>query len=120
MEEPWLDGYDQNPADALSAGFDDRNGDMVIIRNATVHGMSPHHLLPFRGIAHVGLFTGRAPVRLRWHHAPDRRDLPPLHLPGAGDERDQERVGHAPRYTWCRLRDRSRLATSPEGLSPAW
>jgi GTP cyclohydrolase IA len=68
MEEPWLAGYDQNAADALSAGFDDRNGDMVIIRSATVHGMCSHHLLlPFRGIAHVGLFTGRAPVRLRSH-----------------------------------------------------
>jgi len=48
-----LDGYDADPAEALGAGFDDARRDMVIIRSIAVHGVCPHHLLPFRGMAHV-------------------------------------------------------------------
>ncbi|KVZ78698.1 GTP cyclohydrolase [Burkholderia ubonensis] len=48
-----LDGYDTDPAEALGAGFEDARRDMVLIRNISIHGMCPHHLLPFRGVAHV-------------------------------------------------------------------
>jgi GTP cyclohydrolase I len=48
-----LDGYDTDPAEALGLGFDDVRRDMVIIRSLAVHGVCPHHLLPFRGVAHV-------------------------------------------------------------------
>jgi GTP cyclohydrolase I len=48
-----LDGYDADPAEVLGAGFEDARRDMVIIRNIAVHGVCPHHLLPFRGVAHV-------------------------------------------------------------------
>ena len=47
-----LDGYDADPAEVLGAGFKDARRDMVVIRNIAVHGVCPHHLLPFRGIAH--------------------------------------------------------------------
>ncbi|MFL9998585.1 GTP cyclohydrolase I FolE [Paraburkholderia sediminicola] len=53
-----LDGYDVDPADALGPGFEDPRRDMVIIRNIAVHGVCPHHLLPFRGIAHVAYLPG--------------------------------------------------------------
>ena len=53
-----LDGYDADPADVLGAGFEDARRDMVIIRNIAVHGVCPHHLLPFRGIAHVAYLPG--------------------------------------------------------------
>lgn len=53
-----LDGYDVDPAEALGTGFDDRRRDMVIIRSIAVHGVCPHHLLPFRGVAHVAYLPG--------------------------------------------------------------
>jgi GTP cyclohydrolase IA len=53
-----LDGYDTDPADALGAGFEDRREDMVVIRSIAVHGVCPHHLLPFRGVAHVAYLPG--------------------------------------------------------------
>lgn len=53
-----LDGYDTDPAEALGTGFDDHREDMVIIRNIAVHGVCPHHLLPFRGVAHVAYLPG--------------------------------------------------------------
>ncbi|WP_261316126.1 GTP cyclohydrolase I FolE [Burkholderia dolosa] len=53
-----LDGYDVDPADALGTGFDDRRNDMVIMRSIAVHGVCPHHLLPFRGVAHVAYLPG--------------------------------------------------------------
>ncbi|SFU26722.1 GTP cyclohydrolase I FolE [Paraburkholderia aspalathi] len=53
-----LDGYDINPAEALGSGFADVRSDMVIIRGIAVHGVCPHHLLPFRGVAHVAYLPG--------------------------------------------------------------
>jgi GTP cyclohydrolase IA len=53
-----LDGYDVHPAEALGSGFEDPRKDMVIIRSIAVHGVCPHHLLPFRGVAHVAYLPG--------------------------------------------------------------
>ncbi|MDB0553052.1 GTP cyclohydrolase I FolE [Ralstonia solanacearum] len=53
-----LDGYDVDPAEALGSGFEDVRKDMVIIRSIAVHGVCPHHLLPFRGVAHVAYLPG--------------------------------------------------------------
>ncbi len=48
-----LGGYDLDPACVLGEGFDDPRRDMVIVRGIAVHGVCPHHLVPFRGLAHV-------------------------------------------------------------------
>jgi GTP cyclohydrolase I len=53
-----LDGYDVEPADALGSGFADARRDAVIMSGITVHGMCPHHLLPFRGVAHIAYLPG--------------------------------------------------------------
>jgi GTP cyclohydrolase IA len=53
-----LDGYDGDPADALGSGFADARRDVVIMSGITVHGMCPHHLLPFRGVAHLAYLPG--------------------------------------------------------------
>lgn len=53
-----LGGYDLDPADALGEGFADPSGDMVLIRGIAVHGVCPHHLVPFRGVAHVAYIPG--------------------------------------------------------------
>ena len=53
-----LGGYDLDPAAALGEGFDDPRTDMVVIRGIAVHGVCPHHLVPFRGVAHVAYLPG--------------------------------------------------------------
>lgn len=42
----------------LGAGFEDPRSDLVIIRGIAVHGVCPHHLVPFRGVAHVAYLPG--------------------------------------------------------------
>ncbi|MCA1925308.1 MAG: GTP cyclohydrolase I FolE [Thiobacillus sp.] len=53
-----LGGYAIDPAEALGAGFDDARDDMVVVRGIAVHGVCPHHLVPFRGVAHVAYVPG--------------------------------------------------------------
>ncbi len=53
-----LGGYDIDPAAALGEGFEDERRDMVVIRGIAIHGICPHHLVPFRGVAHVGYLPG--------------------------------------------------------------
>jgi GTP cyclohydrolase I len=55
-----LDGYDSNPAEILKESFDteethsNRASEIVLAKNIPFHGLCPHHLLPFQGMAHVG------------------------------------------------------------------
>jgi GTP cyclohydrolase I len=53
-----LGGYDMDPAEALGEGFEDHRRDMVVVRGIAVHGVCPHHLVPFRGVAHVAYIPG--------------------------------------------------------------
>jgi GTP cyclohydrolase IA len=53
-----LGGYDLDPAEVLGEGFDDTRSDMVVVRGIAVHGVCPHHLVPFRGVAHVAYLPG--------------------------------------------------------------
>jgi GTP cyclohydrolase I len=57
-EKRLLGGYDIDPATVLGAGFDDARQDMVTVRGIAVHGVCPHHLVPFRGVAHVAYIPG--------------------------------------------------------------
>jgi GTP cyclohydrolase IA len=53
-----LGGYDLDPAEVLGEGFDDPRSDMVVIRGIAIYGVCPHHLVPFRGVAHVAYLPG--------------------------------------------------------------
>ena len=53
-----LGGYAIDPADALGEGFEDSRQDMVVVRGIAIHGVCPHHLVPFRGVAHVAYIPG--------------------------------------------------------------
>jgi GTP cyclohydrolase IA len=53
-----LGGYELDPADALGDGFADPRSDLVVIRGIAVYGVCPHHLVPFRGVAHVAYLPG--------------------------------------------------------------
>ena len=53
-----LGGYDLDPAAALGDGFDDVRSDLIVVRGIAIHGVCPHHLVPFRGLAHVAYLPG--------------------------------------------------------------
>lgn len=57
-QERLLGGYRDDPAEILGKGFADPRQDLVVIRGIAVHGICPHHLVPFRGVAHVGYLPG--------------------------------------------------------------
>ena len=57
-ERRLLGGYSIDPAQAIGDGFEDPRDDMVVIRGIAVHGVCPHHLVPFRGVAHVAYIPG--------------------------------------------------------------
>ncbi len=53
-----LGGYALDPGEALGEGFEDNRRDMVVVRGIAIHGVCPHHLVPFRGVAHVAYIPG--------------------------------------------------------------
>jgi GTP cyclohydrolase IA len=57
-ERRLLGGYALDAAAVLGEGFADLREDMVVVRGIAVHGVCPHHLLPFRGMAHVAYVPG--------------------------------------------------------------
>jgi len=57
-EDRLLGGYQQDLATILGGGFVDERKDIVIIRGIAVHGVCPHHLVPFRGQAHIAYAPG--------------------------------------------------------------
>jgi len=57
-ERRLLGGYALDPAEVLGPGFADAREDMVVVRGIAIHGVCPHHLVPFRGIAHVAYVPG--------------------------------------------------------------
>jgi GTP cyclohydrolase I len=57
-ERRLLGGAGQDLAEILGPGFEDPRGDLVVVRGIAVHGVCPHHLVPFRGVAHVAYLPG--------------------------------------------------------------
>lgn len=53
-----LGGYERDPGEALGEGFADEREDLVLVRGIAIHGVCPHHLVPFRGVAHVAYVPG--------------------------------------------------------------
>jgi len=48
-----LRGYRQDPKEILSAEFPDRYDQFVVVRDIELFSLCRHHVLPFRGLAHV-------------------------------------------------------------------
>jgi len=48
-----LDGYRRDPAAILGDTMPGRGGDLVAVTGIDFHAVCPHHLLPYRGLAHV-------------------------------------------------------------------
>ena len=62
VAEAWLedlvDGYRQDPARILAAAAPSRSRDLVALTGIDYHSVCPHHLLPSRGVAHIGYLPG--------------------------------------------------------------
>jgi len=53
-----LDGYAVDPAEVLGESLPAAGRDLVAVTGIDFHSMCPHHLLPSRGVAHVGYLPG--------------------------------------------------------------
>jgi GTP cyclohydrolase IA len=52
--EEFLAGYDMDPAKILGEPvLGENDPDVVVVSGLRFHSMCPHHLVPFRGVAHV-------------------------------------------------------------------
>lgn len=56
--EDLLDGYRQDPGDILAETMPAAVGDLVAVTGIDFHAVCPHHLLPYRGVAHVAYVPG--------------------------------------------------------------
>ncbi len=52
-QEDLLDGYRYDPAQLLADHFPAQDGGLIVVRDIRFHGICPHHLLPFFGVAHL-------------------------------------------------------------------
>jgi GTP cyclohydrolase IA len=59
--EDLLDGYAKDPVAILQSSLvpAPKKGELVIVAGLDFHGMCPHHLLPYKGIAAVGYVADR-------------------------------------------------------------
>lgn len=53
-----LDGYRRDPARVLAESMPAVSGDLVAVTGIDFHAVCPHHLLPYRGLAHVAYLPG--------------------------------------------------------------
>lgn len=51
--EDYLDGYAVDPAKVLGKPHPTDSREMVVLGSIDFHSMCPHHLIPYRGLAHV-------------------------------------------------------------------
>jgi GTP cyclohydrolase IA len=62
VAEAWLedlvDGYRRDPAEILAGSLPSGGRDLVAVTGIDFHSVCPHHLLPSRGVAHVGYLPG--------------------------------------------------------------
>ena len=63
--EELLDGFDKDPASVLrdTFAFDEviaeDTSEVILAKDVPFHGLCPHHLLPFQGVAHIGYLPNR-------------------------------------------------------------
>jgi GTP cyclohydrolase I len=60
--EEFLDGYQADPERILAEVHPTRSRELVVAKGLDFHSMCPHHLLPYRGLAHVGYLPEGAVV----------------------------------------------------------
>jgi GTP cyclohydrolase I len=60
--EDYLDGYAKDPAVILGERHPVKSKQLVIVKGLDFHSMCPHHLVPYRGVAHVGYLPKKGVV----------------------------------------------------------
>jgi GTP cyclohydrolase I len=60
--EDLLDGYRQDPAAILAESMPAPGRDLVAVTGIDFHAVCPHHLLPYRGVAHLAYVPGKKVV----------------------------------------------------------
>lgn len=60
--ESFLDGYRFDPRELLAERFEVPTAAPVLVRDLAIHGVCPHHLLPWFGVAHVAYVPNGAAV----------------------------------------------------------
>lgn len=58
----YLDGYSVDARELLSEIHPAKSRDLVIVKSIDFHSTCPHHLVPYRGVAHVGYLPKRGVV----------------------------------------------------------
>jgi GTP cyclohydrolase I len=53
-----VDGYAQEPSAILADAMERPEGDLVAVTGIDFHAVCPHHLLPYRGVAHLAYVPG--------------------------------------------------------------
>ena len=61
-EQELLVGYTQTPKDALGEPIGSTEEGLILLKGVEFHSMCAHHLLPFRGTAHVGYLPGSSGI----------------------------------------------------------
>lgn len=62
FREVFLDGYDADPAKVFEEAYpvtDASPSQTVLLKGIPFHGLCPHHLLPYRGLAHLAYVPGK-------------------------------------------------------------
>ena len=76
--QSFLDGYEKDPSEILKSAYPVPEGSatpgMVLLKDVPFHGVCPHHLLPFHGIAHVA-YLPEPPPRVPLESRPRSRLL---------------------------------------------
>ncbi|MBI3073987.1 MAG: GTP cyclohydrolase I [Deltaproteobacteria bacterium] len=62
VAESWLGefltGYAMDPREALGESVDAGDSGLTVIRDISFLSVCPHHLLPYRGVAHIAYYPG--------------------------------------------------------------
>lgn len=64
FHEQLLAGYRDDPAEILRESIAAHGGDLVVVRGVAVTCMCPHHLMPAKGVLHLGYLPGQKVVGL--------------------------------------------------------
>jgi len=54
-----FEGLWQSPEDVLTTTFDIGHEELVIVRDIEIFSHCEHHLTPFHGVAHIGIYPAR-------------------------------------------------------------
>lgn len=60
--EDYLDGYRADAGDILSEVFPAKSKGLVVVKSIDFHSMCPHHLVPYRGVAHIAYLPKKGVV----------------------------------------------------------